>query len=207
MRKVEETEFSLVPKKLKVNPLVMAVFFGGLFLLAVGLGLVFFKGQKDDDVQIISTGAQVAGEKTTPLAGGEIMVHVDGAVLRPGVYKLSGEARVDDAIKAAGGTVSDADGTKVNLAAKLIDGQKVYVPTTSEQVVSGQGLVVGQSQNGLISINSGTQAELESLPGVGPVTAQKIISLRPYGSVEELLSKKVVGASTFEKIKDKVTIY
>ena len=92
------------------------------------------------------------------------------------------------------------------MAAKLIDGQKVYVPTTSEQVVSGQGLVVGQSQNGLISINSGTQAELESLPGVGPVTAQKIISLRPYGSVEELLSKKAVSNSVYAKIKDLVSL-
>lgn len=190
---------SIEVRRFKVHPLVLAVFFGGLLLLSIGVGLVFFKGQNSgDDVKIISSGSQVAGEKIT----GEIMVHVDGAVVRPGVYKLSGEARVDDAIKAAGGMTTEADTKSVNLAARIADGQKIYVQSQSQ---SG-GQVAGQVQSGLISINSGTQAELESLPGIGPVTAQKIISARPYGSVEELLSKKAVSSSVYQKIKDLVSI-
>lgn len=195
-----ETEFDLVPKRFKIHPMVLAAFFGGLFLLAIGVGLVFLNKKPTEEFKIISA-EKVAGEKVVA----EIMVHVDGAVVRPGVYKLAGDLRVDDAIKAAGGMTADADTSKVNLAAKIADGQKVMVPSKS-QVVSGQGLVVSQSQNNLISINSGTQAELESLPGIGSVTAQKIISLRPYGSVDELLSRKAVSSSVFQKIKDLVSL-
>lgn len=195
---MEEVEFKLNPKKFGVHPLVLAVFFGGLFLLAIGVGLVFLNKPAQEDFKIIS-GTEVAGEKVTA----EIMVHVDGAVVQSGVYKLSGDLRVDDAIKAAGGMTSEADTSRVNLAAKITDGQKVLVPRLGE-VTSDKGQVTSQSQ--LVSINSGTQAELESLPGIGPVTAQKIISLRPYSSVEELLSKKAVSNSVFAKIKDMVSL-
>ena len=174
-------------------------------MLSIGLGLVFFKGQKgDDDVKIISSEAQVAGEKTGSLPGGEILVHVDGAVASPGVYKLAGDARVDDAVKAAGGMTSEAESSKVNLAAKLLDGQKILIPSKSAQQATSNQL---PETSNLISINSGTQAELESLPGIGPVTAQKIISLRPYGSVDELLSKKAVSNSVYQKVKDLVSIW
>lgn len=199
---------SVEVRRFKVHPLVLAVFFGGLLLLSIGAGLVFFKGQNSgDDVKIISAGLQVAGEKIT----GEIMVHVDGAVARPGVYKLADEARVDDAIKAAGGMTTEADMKSVNLAAKVADGQKIYIQSVGGSVSQSIGGgassgTVNQNTRESVSINSGTQAELESLPGIGPVTAQKIMSLRPYGSIEELLSKKAVNNSVYQKIKDLVSI-
>lgn len=195
-----KVDFDLNPRKFEINPIVLAVFFGGLLLLSIGLGMVFFKGQKGDDVQIISSGSQVAGEKVVS----EIMVHVDGAVVRPGVYKLSSNARVDDAVKAAGGMSGDADTKSVNLAAKIADGQKIYVLSQSANFkIQNGGGETGASH--LISINSGTQPELESLPGIGPVTAQKIISLRPYSGVEDLLSKKAVNNAVYQKIKDLVS--
>lgn len=194
-----EEEADLNPSKLRIHPFVLAVFFGGLFLLVLGVGLVFLNKKPEEDFKIISS-TQVAGEKVIA----QIMVHIDGAVARPGVYKLAGDLRVDDVIKAAGGMTGDADTTKVNLAAKISDGQKIYVPTTSERVTSGQGLETSQSQNSLISINSASAEELDKLPGIGPVTAQKVISLRPYNTVDELLSKKAVNSSVFAKVKDLV---
>lgn len=192
----EDVRFVSVPK-FQVNPIILALFLGGLFLLALGAGMVFFRGQGGEDVKVIPGG--VAGESSYAKASEDkILVHIDGAVVRPGVYKLGGDARVDDAVAAAGGMTTDAESTKVNLAAKLVDGQKVMVPRVSaEQSFAGQA--------GLVSINSGTQAELESLPGVGPVTAQKIMSLRPYGSVEELLGKKAVSSVVYQKVKDLVS--
>lgn len=200
---VEEADLN--PPRFKFNPLVLAVFFGGLFLLALGVGLVFLNQKPEEDFKIVS-GAQVAGESSYSKASEDdkkVLVHVDGAVAKPGVYKLAGDLRVDDAVKAAGGMTSDADSAKVNLAAKIADGQKVLIPNKS-QGISGQSLEVGKSQ--LVSINSGTQAELEGLPGIGPVTAQKIMSLRPYSSVDELLSKKAVSSSVFAKVKDLISL-
>lgn len=195
----EEFEINFTKPRFNINPIVLFVFFGGLFLLTIGLGMAFFKSQQSGKVEIISSGA-VQGANTPS----EVVVHVDGAVIRPGVYKLSSDLRVDDAIKAAGGTAEGAKISGLNLAAKLTDGQKIYVPATSEQVLGDKGKVVSQSQNSFVSVNSGSQAELESLPGVGPATARKIISGRPYGTLEELVSKKAISSSTYEKIKDQI---
>lgn len=199
---ISEAEFVLNPHKFKFNPLVVALFFGGLLIFAIGMGLIFFKPQSEPDVKIISGNGMVAGEKISS----QIMVHVDGAVARPAVYKLGADARVDDAIKAAGGMSGEADEKRVNLAAKLSDGQKVYVPSVGEQVTSSQRLETSQSQGALISINNSTAEELDKLPGIGPVTANKIISLRPYGTVDELLTKKAVSNSVYEKLKDLVSL-
>jgi len=165
--------------------------------LALGGGLLVFKNSPSDDIQIISSDSN--------LAASGVVVHVDGAVGSPGVYSLGPEARVMDAVTAAGGLTADADGSRINLAAKVADGQKVYIPAVGEQVTSDKGQVTGQSS--LININTAGESELDKLPGVGPVTAQKIIASRPYSSLEDLLTKKVVGSSTFEKIKDLISVY
>ena len=138
----------------------------------------------------------------------QISVDVSGAVVKPGVYKLNEGARIEDAIVAAGGLSQEANGEYVskylNMAQKLSDGTKVYVPVQGETApVSNQSLPAVRQVN----INTGTQAELEALPGIGPVTASKIISNRPYKQVEDLLNLKVVNKSTFEKIKDSIIVY
>lgn len=142
-----------------------------------------------------------------------ISVDVSGAVNKPGVYQLDNGSRIEDAIKAAGGFTQDVNqeyiSKTLNLAQKLSDGSKVYVPMegdpTSPGGFAGQG--VGTSTQAKININTATQAELEALPGIGPVTASKIISDRQYQAVEDLLSKKILPKSVFDKIKDQLVVY
>src|SRR3989344_717392 len=172
---------------------ILALFFGGIFLFALGGGLLLFKGGQNDEIQIIAT-TEDTGDKT------EMVVHIDGAVAKPGVYRLASGARVTDAVSAAGGVTAEADRSKINLAAKVADGQKIYIPASGE-VTSDKGQVTSQNTS-LININTASQSQLESLPAIGSVTAQKIIASRPYSSLEDLLTKKVVSGSTFTKIKD-----
>lgn len=181
---------------LKLAP--VGLFFIGLFLLSVGVGLFVFKEKKAvDDIQIITS----ENSEST-----QIVVHVDGAVKTPGVYKLSAESRVSDAVTSAGGLTEDADTKKINLAAKVVDGQKLYVPLIGEQVISEKSQVSSQASEP-VNINDASQKELESLPGIGPVTAGKIIASRPYSAIEDLLTRKVVGKSVYEKAKDLIAVY
>ncbi|MEK7182954.1 MAG: helix-hairpin-helix domain-containing protein, partial [Patescibacteria group bacterium] len=143
------------------------------------------------------------GEKVEILSGeesGEVVVEIAGAVEKPGVYKFQAESRVDDLLINAGGLSADADREWVdkalNRAAKLVDGQKIYIPEKGSTGVQGSvGTIPRQNEGGsvlsggLVNINSASQAELEALPGIGPVTAQKIIEGRPYSGLEELLTR------------------
>lgn len=183
--------------------LASGFFLLGVFIFAIGLGLLIFKDNSgESEVKIISSD-QVLGEAKPA----EIVVDVDGAVNSPGVYTLGSNSRVNDAVAAAGGLSADADSSRVNLAGKLGDGQKVYVPSyakATEGKPSNTDLM--SNFTNLISINSAGESELDTLPGIGPVTAGKIIAGRPYSSIDELVSKKAVSKSVFEKIKDLVTI-
>lgn len=143
----------------------------------------------------------------------KIIVDIQGAVEKPGVYTLKENSRVQQALIAAGGLAEGADrefiAKQMNLAAKLTDGVKIYIPQKDEVV---EGAVAAGSQgsvptNGAININTASINQLDTLSGVGVVTAQKIIDNRPYGSIEDLRTKKVVSASVFEKIKEKIMIY
>lgn len=141
-----------------------------------------------------------------------ISVDISGAVNNPGVYKLSEGARAEEAIASAGGFAETANQEYIskylNMAQKLSDGSKVYVPMEGESAVAGQaGAVAGTSTQAQVNINTGSQSELEALPGIGPVTATKIISNRPYQEISDLINKKVVSNSIFEKIKEIVILY
>jgi competence protein ComEA len=198
----EEKNQSLNLAGVRLKIIIWGLFFGGLFLLAVGAGLFLFKNQSSDDIQIIS-------DSSLNSQGSQIIVHVDGAVVEPGVYTLEPDTRVNDAIIAAGGLSGQADQARINLAAKISDGQKVYIPAIGESMgesVGGSGgQVAGGSVNQLVNINTASEAELDKLPGIGPVTTQKIIASRPYSALEELLTKKVVNSSVWEKIKGLIT--
>lgn len=141
-----------------------------------------------------------------------ISIDVSGAVQKPGVYKLKEGSRIEDAVKEAGSFSADANqeyiSKSLNLAQKLSDGSKVYVPFAGEEgIVSGGGVVSGAIAAAKVNINAATQAELEVLPGIGPVTASKIISDRPFGEVVDLLNKKTVSKAVFEKIKEQLVVY
>ena len=151
----------------------------------------------------------------------EIIVEISGAVEKAGVYKLNNEDRIEDVLILAGGISADADREWMekflNRASKLTDGQKVYIPRAGEQseVLSakdGGGYQSESSSQGsqneeFININTASLKTLDSLPGIGPVYGQNIIEQRPYSNTEELVSKDAIPAKTYEKIKDKISVY
>lgn len=149
----------------------------------------------------------------------EVYVDVDGAVVRPGVYRLKDGARVSQAIDAAGGLTAEADVTGLNRASKITDGQKIYVPTVGEQQAAA---VVGGAESsaamtpgagpssGLVNINTASAAELQTLSGIGPSMAQSIIDDRskngPFASVDDLMRVSGIGEKKLAKIKDCICI-
>jgi competence protein ComEA len=156
----------------------------------------------------------------TPLPSptpGPLRVDVAGAVRSPGVYTLPDASIIADAIAAAGGPAGDADLDRVNKAVPLQDGMQVYVPHVAETTAplpvnpapakAAPVAVDGTSAPGtLVDINTATLAELDTLPGVGPSTAQRIIDGRPYGSIEDLMRVKGIGQATFDKLKERIMV-
>jgi len=162
------------------------------------------------------TNRPAASEQAT-----ELIVDVEGAVVRPGLHRLPAGSRVGDAIAAAGGYGPRVDiraaAERLNLAERLVDGAKIHVPVRGDPTppaVAGatdpsSGGGTGGAPGGPIEINGASQAQLETLPGIGPVTAGKIIAAREearFATIDELLSRKVVGPATFEKIRPMVTV-
>jgi competence protein ComEA len=155
---------------------------------------------------------------SSPGAGAGLFVHVAGAVAKPGVYQLPAGARVVDGITAAGGAKPDADLSSINLARPLTDGERVYIPRKGEMppsaaappdgAVSGGGGPAGAS--GKVNINTATVGQLEELPGIGEVIAQRIVDYRtqhgPFKTVRDLLKVEGIGEKKFESIEDHVTV-
>ncbi|MDD2823532.1 MAG: ComEA family DNA-binding protein [Candidatus Daviesbacteria bacterium] len=143
----------------------------------------------------------------------EVKVDVGGAVNSPGVYSLASDSRVEDALKLAGGVTEKADpvyvAKSINLAQKVADGMKIYVPSVSETPSLNSSVAQGDSSTtqSLININEASLADLDKLSGVGAVTAQKIIDNRPYSGIEELVTKKAVSRSVYEKIKAQISTW
>lgn len=200
---------------------LLIIFLGLIFL---GGGFLFFR----KSLNFSSTKVEVLGTSGTDKTNENITAEISGAVIKPGVYKLSLDARIDDLLIAAGGFSGSADrlwsDKYLNRAAKLADGQKVFIPEV-ESVDSAQdshSRVLSAKNNGgyqttssnfstdsnsLININTATISELDSLPGIGPVYAQKIIEHRPYSKTEDLVSSGAITQTIYEKIKNGITVY
>lgn len=197
-----EEKLAEIGKQYKI-PIILGIA-GTIFIISSVLFL--FKRNKPTTVTF--------SQKESSPSASFVVIDIQGAVEHPGVYELGSGSRMGDLIVMAGGLSSSADrdwiAKNVNQAARLIDGTKVYLPSVSdpitESVQSGNG-VVGISYDSVVNINIASQSELEDLPSIGPVTAKKIIDGRPYQSIEELKTKKIVGRSTFEKIKDLIAVY
>jgi competence protein ComEA len=140
--------------------------------------------------------------------GDELVVDIEGGVNSPGIHRLPAGARVADALAAAGGYAEGADlaaaARTLNLAAAVVDGQQIYVPVLGETPVTG-----GDGAGGLVNLNRASQSELEALPGIGPVTAERIIAARaerPFATLDELVTREVLTARQLEQIADLVTV-
>lgn len=143
-----------------------------------------------------------------------LVVYVSGAVVQPDVYALPPGSLVKQAIAAAGGFLPDADRARVNLAQSLQDGQQIHVPRVGEASIpllsSGGGASTGTSPKGLVNINTASQTELESLPGIGPALAQRIIDYRqangPFERIEDIKRVRGIGDATFEGLREYITV-
>ena len=192
----------------------------GLVLFA---GFSLFKSGSDSAQHDRSAGG--TGEETADayaeenaLSDGTIFVDIGGAVKNPMLAELPDGSRVDDAIQAAGGLKQEADMSNINRAEFLIDGQKIFIPSLAldadGNVVSdtqaGSSVSSGTDSTGKVNINTVDSSQLQTLNGVGPATAQKIIDYRQsngtFSNIEDIRNVSGIGDKTFEKLKDHITI-
>lgn len=179
------------------RPIVLAV----VAALALGAVVAIVRLRTPPPVPIA-----VVDVTSTPTPQPVVVVDVAGAVARPGIVRLAYGTRVADAIAAAGGPSPDADLAALNRAALLRDGARVYVPRLGETPPAGS---VGSDAETKIDLNHATTAELESLPGIGPATATRIIrsrEQRPFAKVDELQTRGLVTARVLADIRDLLTL-
>lgn len=154
-----------------------------------------------------------ASDDASEATSEKLYVHVAGQVADPGLYRLDEGARVAAAIEAAGGAVGEADLGRVNLAARVRDGQQVYVPATDEPGHPGApgGAGAGaEDQQSVVNVNTATAEQLETLPGIGPARAQDLIEWRtengPFETVEDLLQVSGIGPATLDRLREQVRV-
>lgn len=210
-----------------------------LLVLLIGTGLYIYKKPKDDIKFVSKVGEEYCeeleanerntGEEQIVSENQMIVVDVAGEVKSPSVYFFSKNARVYEAVEAAGGLTETADTSITNMAAPLVDGTKLYIPnkkdieeetkktglTPGEKYVnettgSSMSLVQGGNGSGLININKAESTELQKLSGVGPSTAEKIITYRnefgQFKRIEDLMNVSGIGEKTFAKLKKSISV-
>ncbi len=200
---------------------IILIFLG--IVAIIGIAYYSYVSSKEENLNVSDTNEleveNSSNEVDVEAEENKIKVHISGAVKNEGVYELEGDARIIDAIEKAGGTLEIADMKNVNLASKLEDGMKIYIPKQGEEVTNSnqeveENIALGntskESSKGKININKASKEELNTLPGIGESTAEKIINYRKehksFKSIEELKEVKGIGDAKFEEIKDLVDI-
>lgn len=173
-------------------------------LLLIGIFLHYYNSRP---AKIEEIPFEKAEESTVSVKESEskIVVHIAGAVNRPGVYVLPSGSRVYEAIQKAGGETGEADIDSLNLARIVKDGEKIYLPKKGETVKNS-----GEETGRKLNLNSASLEELEELPGIGEELAKRIVDYRekngPFTSIEEVMNVTGIGRKKFESIKDKVCV-
>lgn len=187
------------PRKLRLS--VGAAIVLALVVLSAAVGLGIMRGQATPSERV------PLSESTTAAPTGELYVHVLGAVHEPGLYVLDLDARLVDAVAAAGGTTDDADLAGINLARTLTDGEQIIVPTLG---AGNPGAPDAAPTDARIDLNTADQAALETLPRIGPALAERIIAWREengrFASVDDLLAVPGIGEKLLEGIRDGVRV-
>ncbi len=169
-------------------------------LIVLGLIIQYIKGTQL--VSPASTGNDQASLVMDPKAQKLVKVDASGALERPGVVEIQNDSRILDVLIAAGGVTPNADrnyiSKNINLAQRITDGMKIYIPFKGESLEQAQQNVI----TGRININIASSQQLEELPGIGPVTAKKIIQGSPYAEATDLVRKRIVSQSVYKRIED-----
>lgn len=189
-----------------------------VFSILLGIALLKLKSPSSAPIVISSLDPLPTVARAPTQTPVPVLVYVSGAVVRPGVYALPWDSRLQDAISAAGGPSANADLLRVNLAERVRDEQQVYVPRQGEVVLPalptpgpnvatlGQLTTAGRR----ININTATASELESLPGIGPTLAQRIVEYRQanglFGRREDIKKVRGIGEGIFSQIKDYIVV-
>lgn len=215
----------------KKQCIILIVIF--IIILSV-IGLYLWKSSTQMDYTSLDIENQnimenVITEETTKEEDNTIVVHIIGSIKNPGIVKIAEGSRIIDAVDAAGGLLEDADITKVNLAYIIDDGTKIYIPSVNDvnssedseyiSTNAGSNNVIDNSNKNsstknssseMININTATQSELETLSGIGPSTALKIIKYRTengnFSTIEDIKNVNGIGDAKFESIKDSICV-
>jgi competence protein ComEA len=184
------------------------VVYGAVAVALLLVGARAIRGEGDASASYAASGASTAssgpsGGFTVSGQAGDLVVDVTGAVARPGVYRMPAGSRVDDAVKRAGGASPRAELEAVNLAARLTDGQQVVVPERGAAAVAAAG-----GEEAPISLGTATVQQLDTIDGIGPVTAQDIVDFREQhgglSSVEQLDQVPGIGPATMEALRSRL---
>ncbi len=186
-----------------------ALVYAGLVLVLLALGGRVLAGGGAPPAAAPGAALQ-GGLEAEPATATEVIVHVVGAVRRPGLYRLKEGSRVDDAIARAGGPTGKAALDAVNLASPVADGQQVLVPADAGHTGSPPAEGGAEAPPGRVHLNTATLAQLDELPGIGPVTAQKILDYREekgaFQSVDELDAVSGIGPTRLEQLRELVDL-
>ncbi len=195
-----------LPDWVEDNKFQIGIGLVGVFLMGVGIWQTIDKQMANDSLIEIVESTETENEV------GKVMVDVSGAVENPGVYEFKQGARINDALMMAGGLSAEADrgyvSRGINLAEKIVDGAKIYIPFKDDpsSLVLGNSVSESSSYTGKVSINTASVSELDSLWGVGGVRAGQIVENRPYSSIDELTTKASIPQNVIEANKDKMSL-
>ncbi|WP_300408049.1 helix-hairpin-helix domain-containing protein [Lagierella sp.] len=186
------------------------------FILIICIMLAGFFGfkkspianSKNEELNTLHIVNSSEGSETNAVS--DIYVHIDGEVNKPGLYKVKNSSRINDVLTMAGGTTALADLKDINLAKKVEDEMKIYIPSTQEMVIDHVSSDNKESSSSKVNINTADKDTLKTLPGIGDTRAEEIIRYREenkFSKPEDLQNISGIGSKTYEKLKDLISVY